>query len=65
MKATPKQSLFQVNVETRDGKLVRVGPAMMREACEKIADSIKEQIALGREKLWSNPHVVPLITLEN
>jgi hypothetical protein len=42
-----------------------VGPAMMKEACEQFASTIHEQIQLGREKAWSNPQVIPFISLEN
>ena len=59
----PKQPLFQVNVETKVG-YVRVGPAMMREACELLAGIIAEQIKLGREKRWTNPQVLPILNLE-
>lgn len=60
----PKQTLFQVNVDTREGPLA-VGPAMMREACDLFAGTIHEQIKLGREKRWSNPQVLPVLNLEN
>lgn len=59
-----KQPLYQVNVETRDGKLLAVGPAMMREACDMFAGTIKAQIDQGAEKRWSNPQVLPIIHLE-
>lgn len=59
----PRHPLFQVNCESREG-FVRVGPAMMREACEMLATSIAEQIKTGREKRWTNPQIVPLLTLE-
>lgn len=60
----PKQPLYQVNVETKDG-LLAVGPAMMREACDLFAGSIADQIKCGREKRWANPQVVPILNLEN
>ena len=65
-----KQALYQVNVEaTAQGSRVKqmlpVGPAMMRAACDQFADTIRQQIKLGREKRWSNPTVVPIISLEN
>jgi len=55
------QQLFQVNVEDTKGHSIAVGPAMMEGACAKLASSIAEQIKLGREKRWSNPHIVPII----
>ena len=45
--------------------MLPVGPAMMRAACDQFADTIRQQIKLGREKRWSNPTVVPIISLEN
>lgn len=60
-----RQPLYQVNVEDVEGRLLSVGPAMLRESCEHFAGTIKAQIACGREKSWRNPHVVPLISLEN
>lgn len=62
----PAQQLYQVNVELRDGTMLAVGPQMMGGACEMLAKSIREQIARGREKRWSNPQVVPILNiLEN
>ena len=55
--------LFQVHVETKDGKLLPVGPAMIREAAASFMSTIKEQIALGREKEWSNPHLAQILNL--
>lgn len=48
--------LFQVTVDTRAGPRV-VGPAGPREMCEMLAHAVRGQIALGRERLWSNPTV--------
>lgn len=57
-----KQPLYQVVVErTSDGEPIRVGPAMLKEATDQFAETIRAQIALGREKEWSNPHVVPFL----
>lgn len=61
---TRKDRLYQVNVEA-DGRVLPVGPAMLKEVCEHFADTISAQIALGKEKSWRNPHVVPLIHSEN
>jgi hypothetical protein len=60
----PRQPLFQVNVETTEGKHLSIGPAMMQEACAQFAQAIGEQIRLGREKKWRNPQIVPILTLE-
>lgn len=59
----PKEPLFQVNVETRDGKLIAVGPAMIRQAAESLMRKIETQIAAGREKSWSNPHLAQILDL--
>ena len=53
--------LHQVFVETREGKLVPLGPKMVKEACEQFASTIKEQIIQGNEKHVSNPHVVAVL----
>jgi len=63
MQTSRKQPLFQVNVETTDGALVPVGPSMNEGACAMLANAITEQIKLGREKRWSNPHIVPIIQI--
>jgi hypothetical protein len=60
-----EQPLYQVNVELLDGKIVAVGPSMMEGACTQLAQAIREQIKLGREKRWSNPQVVPIITFNS
>ncbi|MDE2439736.1 MAG: hypothetical protein KGP14_01835 [Betaproteobacteria bacterium] len=60
-----KQPLFQVNVETRDGRLLAVGPAMVRQGAELFMQTIKEQIAAGREKQWSNPHLAQILHLNS
>lgn len=63
MKTHPlKQPLYQVVVErTSDGAAIRVGPAMLKEATDQFAQTIREQIALGREKEWASPHVIPFL----
>lgn len=51
--------LYQVNVETRDGRVVAVGPkASERQFCERLVVAINAQIIAGRERLWANPHIV-------
>lgn len=59
-----KTILYQVNVEVK-GKIVPVGPQMLEGVAQHLADEIRTQIKLGREKTWSNPQVVPIIHLEN
>lgn len=61
--ATIKHSLWQVNVETRDGNLLPVGPSMIKEACEEFAYTIRTQIAAGKEKTWTDAHVVQNLVL--
>jgi len=57
-----KQPLYQVVVErTLDGAPIAVGPAILKEAADQFAQTIREQIALGREKEWSSPHVVAVL----
>lgn len=56
-----KQSLYRVYVETTEGESIPVGPAMIKGACEQFSQSITEQISLGREKTWSNPHILPVL----
>lgn len=57
------QPLFQVCVEDRKGNLLRVGPQWTRDAAEQLCVAIGKQIIEGKEKVWSNPHVVPVTTL--
>lgn len=64
MKATQgKQTLHQVFVETREGKAIPVGPAMLKDAADQFAATIRAQVALGREKEWFNPHVAQVFNL--
>jgi len=61
-----KEPLYQVNVETRDGKVLPVGPKAGRQFCERIVVAINAQIIKGREKVWANPHIVAAFpTLRN
>lgn len=60
----PAQQLYQVSVACKKQRLV-VGPAMMEEACKQFASKIAEQIALGKEKIWRDPQVTPVIHLEH
>jgi hypothetical protein len=58
-----RQPLYQVHVETREGKLLAVGPAMIRQACEMFCATIKAQIKAGREREWANPHIAQVLNL--
>lgn len=52
------ESLWQVAVETREGKAILVGPAMIRAACENLCRKIAAGIRAGKEREWSNPHLI-------
>lgn len=53
-----KPELFQVDVEFQ-GKRLRVGPKMAKQMADEFAAAIRGQIAIGREKHWCDPQVVP------
>lgn len=61
--AQSKQTLYQVFVETRDGQAKPVGPAMLKDAADQFAATVRAQIALGREREWFNPHVAQVFNL--
>lgn len=64
-KTTPtrRPELWQLYVEKAcDGKLLAVGPAVLKPAAEMFCATVLEQIRLGREKAWANPHVVQVLT---
>lgn len=52
-----KHDLYQVQVIER-GLPKKVGPQLVKDAAEMFAQTIKAQIAVGREKLWHDPIVV-------
>lgn len=54
----PMADLYQVNVETRDGGLLPIGPRLEKPAAEMLCIAIGNEIAAGREKFWTNPHVL-------
>jgi hypothetical protein len=54
-----KQELWQVHVELGTGKRIPVGPRMVKPMAEDFAVAIRAQIALGREKVWRDPQVLP------
>jgi hypothetical protein len=54
-------ALYQVVVTVAEtGVLLPVGPAMMRDACGMFAEAVNRQVAMGRERVWTNAAVVPL-----
>jgi hypothetical protein len=57
--------MYQVNVETREGRLLPVGPAMVRQDAEMFMQTIKAQISAGREKQWSNPFIARVLELNS
>lgn len=55
----PHDPLFGVMVEdVETGELKRVGPAMVQTCAERFIAAINAQISLGKERAWSNPHLV-------
>lgn len=55
--------LAQVCVEPTDGSPpLLVGPAMIKPIADEFCAVIKDQIARGFEKNWSNPHVLVIRT---
>lgn len=54
------EQLYQIHVERRDGTCIPIAPRMSREALEPLLVAINAQIALGNEREWSNPHLVPV-----
>jgi hypothetical protein len=53
--------LYQVQVLTVDGnRLVRPFPKVIQAVAEELCAAIKIQIAAGKERLWKEPHVVPV-----
>lgn len=61
-----RSPLYQVQVETKDGRPVFVGPAVSEpEPLYKLATAINLSVAKGREPEWRNAHVVQLSTTRN
>jgi hypothetical protein len=55
----PHDPLYGVMVEeVQTGQVRRVGPAMAQLVAERFIVAINTQIALGKERNWSNPHLV-------
>lgn len=53
-----KPVLYQVVVEERStGNALFVGPKCSSQTAQALAETINTQVALGREKLWSNARV--------
>ena len=51
--------LFQVYVETADGKIMPVGPRMVEEAVAKLATAINKKVSEGKEREWKAAYVMP------
>lgn len=51
-------SLYQVFVETTEGKEIPVGPRVTQEVAERFCEAIGVMIGRGKEKNWSNPRLV-------
>lgn len=64
----PQQMLYQVLVDHlhEDGtrKMLAVGPAMIREACEMFAETINRYVSDGKEKTWANARVMACTPLQ-
>lgn len=64
-KLTEGPMLYQLWVEAKGhiGPLA-VGPRMSsKDALEGIVSAINQQIALGKEKVWGNPHILPCVLI--
>lgn len=53
-----KEQLYQLHVEDRKGRLLAVGPKAGRQFCEALCMTVNRLIIDGKEREWSNPHVV-------
>lgn len=54
--------LYQVWVEDLAARAtIPVGPKCAQNTASALAFAIAEQVALGRERLWANPHLVPCL----
>lgn len=59
--ASKKLARYQVHVETRDGQVIPVGPSATQQFAEMLCEAIGRQIGQGKEKTWSNPHIVETV----
>ena len=60
----PKSDLlYQVVVETRGAGMLPVGPMLIKAAADQFRAAIAGQVALGKEKHWFNPTVVPCMPI--
>jgi hypothetical protein len=58
----PRPELHQVHVkDAKTARIIPVGPKTERENAEMLCIAIGQQIALGAERQWREPHVVRLI----
>ena len=59
----PRPPLWQVHVSDRSrGRVIPVGPRMGKEYAEMFRLAISNQIHLGAERRWANPHLVMMST---
>lgn len=52
------EPLYQVIVEDAQGLPKAVGPAIARPVCERLVKAIQHYIRAGKERDWSNPHII-------
>lgn len=58
----PRPKLYQVHVkDKRDNRVKAVGPRMAKELAEMFRLTIREQISLGAERRWADPHLVMFV----
>jgi len=53
-----RQTLYQVCVKTAEGKMVRIGPMMLEDMARSFLAEITKAILDGREKSWSDAHLI-------
>jgi hypothetical protein len=61
MTKAEEATLYQCMVQTRDNRIVAVGPKGARDFCEQFLFAILGNIASGKERDWFNPHVCAVL----
>lgn len=63
----PRPALYQVHVKDKrvGGKVIAVGPKMVHEYAEMFRLTIANQISLGAERRWTEPHVLMMVEGEH
>jgi hypothetical protein len=57
-------TLYQIVVDVRGAKEpLAVCPKMPKQYCEMVLFEINKMICLGKERLWSNPSIIPCATI--